>query len=364
MSVILILSISSLFIAVINGIFVSLFLKKRNYEKNKKDGYLDFSIIIAFKDEAKNLHTLFSSLEKLVYPKTQFEVILVDDGSTDNSLQIATELSKDHSNYKVFTATNKKYPGKKGALDFGINQARNNFIMITDADCKPSPNWLTSYSENFSMGFDVLFGLAPFEQKEKFINKLSCFENLRSSILTISLAELNLPYSAAARNFGFRISAYKKLGGYGNTLETLSGDDDLFLREAIKNKLKIGVVKDEDAFVLSDSKSNLKDYINQKARHTKTSFFYLPHHKLILGFWHSINILLVLSLLLVSINMLLIIPFLIKIISDIIAIRISQKKLKYTFNLFEIIFFQIFYELFLVINFLFAFKKNISWKSQ
>lgn len=364
MSVILILSISSLLIALINGIFVSFFLKKRNYEKSKKDGYVDFSIIIAFKDEAKNLNTLFSTLEKLVYPQTQFEVILVDDGSTDNSLQIAIEFSKNYSNYKVFTAKNKKYPGKKGALDIGVNQAHNNFIMITDADCKPSSNWLACYSENFNLGFDVLFGPAPFEQKEKFINKISCFENLRSSILTISLAELNLTYSAAARNFGFTISTYNKLGGYGNTIETLSGDDDLFLREAVKNKLRIGVVKDEDALVWSDSKSNLKDYINQKARHTKTSFFYLPHQKLILGFWHSLNILLVLSLLLVSINLLLIIPFFIKIISDIIAVRITQKKFKYSFNLFEIIFFQIVYELFFVINFLFAFKKNIIWKNQ
>lgn len=363
MSVILLLSVCSVFIAVINGILISLFLKKRNYENNK-DRYVNFSIVIAFKDEAKNLSALFSSLEKLKYPKTQFEVILVDDGSTDNSLQLAIEFSKNCSNCKVINAKNKRYPGKKGALDFGISQARNNFIMITDADCKPSADWLASYSEYFNLGFDVLFGLAPFKQNEGFINKLSCFENLRSSILTISLAELNLPYSAAARNFGFTISAYNKLGGFSNTLETLSGDDDLFLREAIKNKLKIGVVKDENAIVWSDSKSNLKDYLNQKARHTKTSFFYLPHHKLILGFWHSLNILLVLSLLLISINLFIIVPFFIKIISDIIVVRVAQKKLKYRFNLFEIIFFQIVYEIFLVINFLFALRKDISWKNQ
>ena len=111
----------------------------------------------------------------------------------------------------------------------------------------------------------MLFGLAPFQQNRGLVNAISCFENLRSSILTFSFARLNLPYSAAARNFGFTISAFKKLGGFGNTLETQSGDDDLLIREAVKNKLKIGVVDFEESYVISNPKSSLNEFPKSKS---------------------------------------------------------------------------------------------------
>ena len=88
----------------------------------------------------------------------------------------------------------------------------------------------------------MLFGIAPFYQKKNLVNKISCFENLRSSVLSFSMASIGLPYTAAARNFGFSKNAFESLGGYSKTKDTKSGDDDLLLREAVKNKLKIGVV--------------------------------------------------------------------------------------------------------------------------
>ncbi|MCK7537631.1 MAG: hypothetical protein MZV63_45095 [Marinilabiliales bacterium] len=139
-------------------------------------------------------------------------------------------------------------------MDFGISNAKYPYILITDADCMPAQKWLIGYSEHFNLKFRYVIRLAPFQQNRGLVNAISCFENLRSSILTFSFARLNLPYSAAARNFGFTISAFKRLGGFGNTLETQSGDDDLLIREAVKNKLKIGVVDFEESYVYLQSK--------------------------------------------------------------------------------------------------------------
>src|SRR3989304_1633765 len=241
MSFLIILLFFSFLIVLLNIGFLIVF-PILNKSKCIKTNYLKFSIIIGLQNEEKNLGDLFSALKMLIYPMDKYEVILVDDNSSDNSYQKTVELSSTNNNYRVLKAENKKYPGKRGALDVGIRNAKHRYILITDADCMPGKNWLIGYSEKFNSGYEMLFGLSPFKQSQGMINKISCFENLRSSLLTFSFAELKLHYSAAARNFGFTISAYERLGGFANTLETPSGDDDLLIREAVKNKLKIGVV--------------------------------------------------------------------------------------------------------------------------
>jgi cellulose synthase/poly-beta-1,6-N-acetylglucosamine synthase-like glycosyltransferase len=306
---------------------------------------------------------LFSALKNLDYPADKYEVILIDDNSSDKSYSNAVEFSENMTNYRVEKAINKKYPGKKGALDIGISIAKFPFILVTDADCMPAKNWLIGYSEKFKAGYDMLFGLAPFKQNQGLVNKLSCFENLRSSLLTFSFAKANLPYSAAARNFGFKISAFKELEGFSNTLETPSGDDDLLIREAVKSKIKIGIVDFDESLVISETENSLKEYLNQKARHTKTSLHYLPIHQALLGLWHLSNIFSLLSIFFIALNQFFSLVFIVKLISDAILALKTQKIFKYNFKLYEILFLQILYEFLLIISFFSSFRKNIIWKN-
>jgi len=331
---------------------------KHNYSLAQK---LNFSIIIAAKNEEENLPGLINSLKSLNYPQEKFEIILVDDNSTDNTLKVANELTRDIDNFYAYKITGKKLPGKKGALTFGINKAKNPFIMITDADCLVNSNWLNIYSGYFSNEYDLLFGIAPFKQSNLLVNKISCFENLRSSILTFSAAQLKIPYSASARNFGFRKSSFEKINGYENTAETLSGDDDLLLREAVKNKFKIRAIIDKEASVLSSTKNTFKEYFNQKSRHTKTSFHYILRHKLFLGSWHILNLFFLLSVFLFFLNPIFRWLFIIKILIDILIISSIQKKFSYNFNIFEIFYLQILYEIFIIINFLSAVFRKDKW---
>lgn len=335
-----------------------------NFTKKKVDTSfnLTLSIVVAFKNEKNNLESLISSLNNLNYPADDYEVILIDDNSTDDSYQIAAKLVQGKSNYHLLKADNKKFPAKKGALEIGITNSKFPYILVTDADCLPANNWLSGYSMKFKEGCDLIFGLAPFFQTKGIINKISCFDNLRSQLLTFSLAKLNLPYSTAARNLGFRKTAFEEIGGFRNTLETLSGDDDLLIREAIKHKLRIGIVDYEDSQVLSNTKLTLNDYLYQKARHTQTSRHYLPVHIIILGLWHSSNILALSSIFFLAVKPLLAVPFFIKLFFDIVSVLKFQKIFQYKFKLYQIIYLQILYEIFLVINFISSFKKIIVWK--
>ena len=209
------------------------------------------SIVIAAKNEEKNINSLLNSLEKLNYPKENFEVIIIDDNSTDKTAEIIRERISDKNNFALIIADKKKFEGKKGALTIGIENAKNNFIVITDADCKPETNWLNAIAGGLDYGYDFVFGVAPIQTGKKLVEQLSAFENLRNTYLTIAAVGFNIPYSAAARSFAFRKTSFERIGGYSNTTETLSGDDDLLIREAIKHKMLIGTVIEPDALVYS-----------------------------------------------------------------------------------------------------------------
>lgn len=288
----LILSISVLFF--INLILWIFFQKVLNY-KYLTGETVDISVIIAARNESKNIVELINSLSLIEYPKSNYEVVIVDDNSTDDTFRIIEKEITQSDNISVYKLDDDEKSGKRDALSLGISKANNPFILITDADCKPGKFWLQAFADKFSEGYDVLFGIAPFIQSKSFIAKISCFENLRTSILSIALASLKQPYTAAARSLGFFKSSFEKIGGYSHTADTLSGDDDLLIREAVRNKMKIGVVTAKDSFVYSRTRNSLGEYLDQRARHTQTASHYLPTRIFLLAFWHGLNLFFLLS---------------------------------------------------------------------
>jgi poly-beta-1,6-N-acetyl-D-glucosamine synthase len=351
MNPLLIIAVIILLVFVFFNYVIFLSLKKIFDRADSINKEINFSIVIAAKNESHNINSLMDSISELDYPKDNYEIIFVDDGSSDNTYEKTTLLGKGISSLKIYKAADKKYPGKKGALAFGISKAKNPFILITDADCLLPKNWMKYFAYKFTEGYDFVFGIAPFTKGQNFSSTLSCFENLRSSILTFAFAGLGLPYSAAARNFGFKKSSFEKISGYENTTETLSGDDDLLLREAVKNDLRIGIVSSGDAVVFSSTPKTIKEYLKQKSRHTKTSLHYLPKTQVTLGLWHLLNLIFLFSPLLMFANPLFIMPFIIKILTDVFIVKKFQRKFSYQFSLFNIFICQIVYEIFLIINF-------------
>ena len=356
------LILSSITILLLLNVLIVYSLRRMNSAGKNENNQVNISIIIAAKNEAENIDGLIESIKKLDCPTELFEVIVVDDNSTDGTYD---KLKSKTGSIKNFSIIESKIPGvngKREALTLGINNSKHPFILITDADCRPQRNWLNFYSNKFDQGYDLLFGIAPFYQNKTFINKISCFENLRSSILSFSMACVGLPYTAAARNFAFTKKAFESLGGYSNTKNTISGDDDLLLREAVKKKMKIGVVTESDSFVYSEAKKTFKEYFQQKARQTQTSFHYLMKHQIILGFWHSLNLSFLFSPLLMFFNPLWGILLPAKLLTDITVVNSKQKKFGYSFSIIEILYLQIFYEILLVIHFFNARFSEVKWK--
>ena len=327
-----------------------------------EESTLKVSVIVAAKNEATNIPNLITALLNQNYSKDNFEVIIVDDHSSDNTFGIAEEKTKELDNFRIIKAENKLFEGKRGALEIGINIAKYPYILITDADCEPKKKWINSFANKFEDGHDFLFGIAPYKATKSITNLVSRFENLRSNIIVFAFAKLGIPYSASARSFGFSKDAFNKIGGYINTTDTLSGDDDLLLREAVKNNLRIGIITNSDAFVFSKTKENFSEYVNQKSRHTSTSLHYSLKNQLLLGFWHLLNLISLFSLFALPFGTEFIFPIFIKFVIDAFILNNFQNNFGYKINPLWFIILQINYELNLIYFFLKGLKFSNRWE--
>lgn len=283
-----IISILIVYITLFNVIILlALFLRKTHQFKDAKNNFI--SVIIAFKNEAQNLQILINALRNQNYPTDKFEVILVDDYSDDDSFQLAKKLISDEPNFKVIK--NRYNAGKKNALQTGIEEARFDILLFTDADCIPKPDWIKSFSTEFDSNTDLVYGYSPFFAEKNFINFLCRYENLFTSTLMTAFHNIDYPYMSFGRNLSYRKSLFERIGGFQQIQKSLSGDDDLFFQLAIKNNARVKLAFNSDSIVFTKCASNFKKYFNQKSRHISASKFYPTELKIALGFIYGGNIL-------------------------------------------------------------------------
>ncbi len=358
----LVFTLITLFILIVfNILFLSVPL-----EVNHSDGaivnYNKFSILIAAKNEAGNLPFLIHSLKKIDYPREHFEIILINDNSSDATGEIAREHAENFNNLFVVDASNKQIPGKKGALQIGLNFARFPFIITTDADCIVPPDWLNEINMHFNNGADVIIGFQKYVNLKSFFKKYTAFESLRNQLLLFSLGKINLPYSAIGTNFAFRKRIYEKMGGYSAISQTLSGDDDLLLQKALKLKANIAIMFSKNSLVKTYPPVNIKNLINQRSRHVTTSFYYNFRSVVLLSLWHLTNIVAFYSIFPGLFNSVFLPIFFVKFLLDSLTILRFRKQWNYNFKFAEILIFQAIYEIMIPFYFLKAKFGEIRWK--
>nr|MDA3813716.1 glycosyltransferase [Candidatus Cloacimonadota bacterium] len=129
-------------------------------ENSKNAKINNISVIIAARNEEKHLPNLLNSLISQNYPIENFEIIVVDDRSEDNTANIGKKFQAENRNITLIQVKNesKHLLGKKGALDAGIRAAKYDILAFTDADCIPSINWLRQINSEFTDHTDVVEG--------------------------------------------------------------------------------------------------------------------------------------------------------------------------------------------------------------
>ncbi|HQQ67800.1 MAG TPA: glycosyltransferase [Candidatus Cloacimonadota bacterium] len=216
------------------------------------------SVIIAAKNEARNLPALLSSISQLESPEADYEIIIVSDHSSDDTPQvIANWIGQFGIRFIDFQDEIPGLTGKKAALQKGIEAARYDVLAFTDADCQIPPNWLLEISQKMTPEVDYMLGYSTIyhtlgDSDLKLVN----FE--RSIYYTLAAAGLawRKPITASACNMVYRKSLFERAGGFSGIGHILSGDDDLllikmmqFIKKAIYNPspdMQISCYEDRD----------------------------------------------------------------------------------------------------------------------
>jgi len=225
-----------------------------------------FSILVPFKNEAENLTLLLKSLKKLNYPSELFEIIMIDDNSDDNSVSIITNF--DLPNIQLLSTKNTSKQGKKEALELGVSQAKNDWIITTDADCQLPPDWLLAYNTAILQS-DTKMVLAPvaFFDNASFIGQLQHIEFLSLQAMTIAGCAWGKPFLSNGANLGFLKTAFQQVNGYKGNKHIASGDD-VFLLEKFQQTFpgKISYLKTKSALVKTQIQKNRHSLLQQKVR--------------------------------------------------------------------------------------------------
>lgn len=321
------------------------------------------SVIIACKNESENIPGLIKAIASINYPREQCEFILVDDHSTDGMADVFSQCINVPGNVRLLSSGDKVYPAKKGALQAGITVAKFDYLLITDADCRPGEQWLKNAALAFAHGDDFIIGLAPYRNEAGFMRGFFCYEQFAASLLYISAVQAGIPYSAAARNFGFRKDAFYKIGGYGATLQTIGGDDDLLLQNARRMHMRIGLIPcGINSLPVSFSPTNWGNYFRQKSRHTKTSNYYSASSLLFLLLNHIVQFFALLGILLTPWSAAYIPVLVLKLGGDVLLALQFSPEFGYRWPFWRIIAFIFMYEMVLPIHYINSFFRKDTWR--
>lgn len=262
-------------------VFLRFSIKKETIPSAKN---IAVSVIICAKNEAYNLRLNLPSILNQDY--YNFEIVLIDDNSSDETLEVMEAFALQHSNIKVVKVKpiDKYWGNKKYALTLGIKAATHNFLLFTDADCKAQSNqWIQSMSAHFSKSKSIVLGYGAYEKKKgSFFNKLIRFETLLTAVQYFSYANLGTPYMGVGRNLAYRKDAFFEVSGFMSHMHIKSGDDDLFVNQ-LANASNTAICTLPDSFTTSLPKKTLSSWIKQKRRHISTAKFYKSKHKFFLA---------------------------------------------------------------------------------
>jgi poly-beta-1,6-N-acetyl-D-glucosamine synthase len=243
------------------------------------------SVIIAARNEEDNIFHLLPKILHQHYP--EFEVIVVNHQSSDDSGHILKAYQRQYPHLKVIELEKSKHlrNGKKLPLTIAIKGAKYEHLLFTDADCEPSSyEWIEKMAQHFTEKRQIVLGYGPMRKTKGFLNRVIRLDTTIIAMNYFSYAKAGTAYMGVGRNMGYTRSLFMSVDGFKSHYSLQSGDDDLFIQDAAKNR-NYTIVTDPDTFCYSDAKETWEDWYKQKSRHFTTTAKYRVFKKLLLGIY-------------------------------------------------------------------------------
>ncbi len=250
------------------------FFKKSSIYDKPENKQEPVSIIICARNEAVNLEKNLPLVLEQDYP--DFEVIVVNDRSEDETPDILKRLAIKYPHLRISEVRNDPMftHGKKLALTLGIKASSNEWLLMTDADCKPAgKNWLSLMQRNFTENTDLVLGYGGYKKEKGFLNLLIRFETVFTAMQYFGMATSGKAYMGVGRNLAYRKTLFFTNKGFASHSNLFSGDDDLFVNETADSS-NVAVEMHPESFTWSDAKATFRDWYIQKKRHLTTGSRY------------------------------------------------------------------------------------------
>jgi biofilm PGA synthesis N-glycosyltransferase PgaC len=264
--------------------YLGIFLQLPRYRPVKKRrSSKGISVVICARNEAHNLEQFLPRVLEQDYP--DFEVVVVNDCSTDGTGELLSQLATTykHLRYTTIPVNENFRHGKKLALTVGLKSAIHEYVLLTDADCYPASNqWLKKMVSHLGREKEIVLGYGRYEMRRGLLNSLIRYETVFTALQYFSFALNGRPYMGVGRNLAYKKSLFFKNRGFAGHYHISSGDDDLFVNEhAGKNNTAIEI--DPESHTISMPRTSIRSWIRQKQRHLTAGSHYDTGSRLRLG---------------------------------------------------------------------------------
>ena len=341
--------------------------RSEGIKKIHSDRYPFISVIVAARNEENNIGNCINSLKVINYPADRYEVILVNDNSTDSTKDIMRKLTDNHNEFIILDtidAPKTNLVGKVKALSYAISNSNGELILMTDADCVVNENWLLETSGYFNEKTGLICGFTMIEYSYGYFSKLQALDWIYLQALASASSGINTELSCIGNNLSMSANAFNSVGGYEEL--KFSVTEDLALLRKIKTENKYSVVYpiNPSCLVKTLPCADLKELFQQKKRWFRggTDINLLGY---ILGFLLYVSNFVLLT------GFLYLTPFtyiglvLFKMISELLIILPVYRKLNYRNLIKYFPLFQLYFAVYgLLLPFTFLFGHRIVWKGR
>ena len=298
------LSIATLFYA---GTCIALLIGLSREQASHSPATPFASIIVAARNEELNLSRLLDCLLSQQYP--HFEVIIVDDRSSDSSAEIVRSRQRANNNLKLISVSGMEteMPPKKHALTKGIQASKGEILLFTDADCLPPPTWARTMMSGFDQKTGMVAGYSPYQHAlfgievgsvlQKFFQAFIRYEEFKMALWSAGSIGLGRGWLCTGRNLAYRRMVWDEVQGFDKIKHSVSGDDDLFLQLVHRTtSWDIRYLFSSAAHVPTRPPGTAAEFIQQRKRHFSAGRFFTVPLKLFFILFHGSHLFLYFAL--------------------------------------------------------------------
>lgn len=258
------------------------------------------TVIVCARNEETHLPQLLADLSRQDYPAERLQLYLVDDRSSDGTGALMTAFAAQHPNARHLRMhdTRPDFAPKKRALDHAIRQARGEIILLTDADARAGPTWVSEMAAQFRPGVVMVCGYSPYFPRTTLLQNILALEYFSLAAVAAASIGAGRPLTCTGSNFAYRRAAYLAIDGFAGIAHFISGDDDLLLHKMHDHHAgRIAYAGHPAIQTAVRPPASWQEFQSQRTRYASKGRHYRPGVTLGLAAVYLLNLLLVAGLL-------------------------------------------------------------------